>query len=39
MGARGADVVRRRHSIEAMIRATEAVYEEAMARGRRKLQS
>jgi glycosyltransferase involved in cell wall biosynthesis len=33
VGLRGAEMVRREYSVEAMIRATEAVYEEALAHG------
>ena len=33
MGVKGAEMVKREYSVETMIRATEAVYEEALARG------
>ena len=36
MGARGARLVRERHSVETMIRVTEELYREAMALGRRR---
>lgn len=36
MGVRGARLVRERHSLEAMVRATEDLYREAIARGRKR---